>query len=198
MRTMRWMAVATAAMALAGCGSNDTRTGNDAVMAANADDGAMLAGADNATASSMGGAVAELATADGSPAGRVTATDTPQGIALALTAQGLEAGERGVHVHATGRCDPPDFQTAGAHWNPLERQHGLENPRGAHAGDMPNLTVAADGKGSASYTLSDATVAAMLEGDGSAFIIHAAADDQRTDPSGDSGDRIACGVFRAG
>jgi Cu-Zn family superoxide dismutase len=197
MRTMRWMALATATMALAACGSNGTTTRSDAMTATNANDGAMLAGADNATASNGGGAVAELAMADGSAAGRVTATDTPQGIALTLTAQGLEAGERGVHVHTTGRCDPPDFQTAGAHWNPRERQHGLENPQGAHAGDMPNLTVAADGTGSASYTLSDATVAAMLEGDGSAFVIHAASDDQRTDPSGNSGDRVACGVFRA-
>lgn len=190
------LAATAAALALAACGADD-RTQNDMFAANGADDAAVLANADNAAAPQGRGAVAELARADGSPAGRVTATDTPEGIALTLTAQGLEAGERGVHVHNVGRCDAPDFTTAGPHWNPQGRQHGLENPQGAHAGDMPNLTVAADGSGSLSYTLPDATVAAMLEGDGSAFVIHAGADDQRTDPSGDSGDRIACGVFRA-
>lgn len=143
-------------------------------------------------------AVATLQTADGRPAGSVSASETAGGLAIALNAQGLTPGEHGVHVHTTGRCEPPKFASAGGHWNPAARQHGLDNPQGHHAGDMPNLTVAADGTGKLAYTLAGATLAGLLDADGSAFVVHAMRDDQRTDPSGMSGDRIACGVFKAG
>ena len=94
--------------------------------------------------------------------------------------------------------EPPKFASAGGHWNPAARQHGLDNPQGHHAGDMPNLTVAADGTGKLQYTLAGATLAGLLDADDSAFVVHAMRDDQKTDPSGMSGDRIACGVFKAG
>ena len=142
-------------------------------------------------------AVAMLKTADGQSAGRASATETPGGLAIALNVEGLSPGEHGVHVHTTGSCEPPKFQSAGGHWNPTERQHGLDNPQGHHAGDMPNLTVAPDGTGKLEYTLAGATLAGLLDADGSAFVVHAMSDDQKTDPSGDSGDRIACGVFSA-
>ena len=89
------------------------------------------------------------------------------------------------------------FESAGGHWNPGSTQHGLENPKGAHAGDMPNLTAADDGTGSLTFTLKGGTMAQLLDADGSAFVVHAGQDDQKTDPSGNSGDRIACGVFAA-
>lgn len=142
-------------------------------------------------------AVAMLQTADGKSAGTATATETPDGLAIALNVEGIAAGEHGVHVHTTGSCEPPKFESAGGHWNPTERQHGLDNPQGHHAGDMPNLTVAADGTGKLDYTLAGGTLAGLLDADGAAFVVHAKRDDQKTDPSGDSGDRIACGVFAA-
>jgi Cu-Zn family superoxide dismutase len=142
-------------------------------------------------------AVAMIQTADGQPAGSATATETPDGLTIALDVTGIAPGEHGVHVHTTGSCEPPKFESAGGHWNPTEKHHGLDNPQGHHAGDMPNLTVAADGTGKLNYTLAGATLAGLLDADGSAFVIHAKSDDQKSDPSGNSGDRIACGVFAA-
>lgn len=142
-------------------------------------------------------ATATLAMADGTPAGSATATPTAEGLAVTVSVTGVPAGAHGVHVHMTGKCEGPKFETAGGHWNPASTQHGLENPKGAHAGDMPNLTVADDGTGNLSFTLKSGTLAQLLDADGSAFVVHAKQDDQKTDPSGDSGDRIACGVFAA-
>ena len=142
-------------------------------------------------------AVAMIQTADGQPAGSATATETPDGLTIALDVTGIAPGEHGVHVHTTGSCEPPKFESAGGHWNPTEKHHGLDNPQGHHAGDMPNLTVAADGTGKLDYTLAGATLAGLLDADGSAFVIHAKSDNQKSDPSGNSGDRIACGVFSA-
>lgn len=140
-------------------------------------------------------ATAMLKTADGKDAGMVTATERNDGIALAVTATGMTAGEHGIHVHMTGKCDGPKFESAGGHWNPTGAQHGLSNPRGQHHGDMPNLTVASDGSGKLDYVIREAQIAEMLDADGAAFVIHAKLDDQMTDPSGNSGDRMACGVF---
>jgi Cu-Zn family superoxide dismutase len=143
------------------------------------------------------GATAALALADGTAAGTATATPAADGLAITVSVTGIPAGAHGVHVHMTGKCEGPKFTTAGSHWNPGSTEHGLENPKGAHAGDMPNLTVADDGTGSLSFTLKSGTLAQLLDADGAAFVVHAKADDQKTDPSGDSGDRIACGVFAA-
>ncbi|MFL9840826.1 superoxide dismutase family protein [Sphingomonas sp. ST-64] len=143
-------------------------------------------------------ATAPLRKADGSAAGSAVASMTSEGLAVTVSVNGISAGDHGVHVHMTGKCDAPGFTTAGGHWNPDSAEHGLQNPRGAHAGDMPNLKVADDGTGSLTFTLRSGTMAQLLDADGSAFIVHAGADDQKTDPSGDSGDRIACGVFAAG
>lgn len=151
-----------------------------------------------AGATSSERAVAQLQTADGAAAGSATATAADGGVMIALRVQGLPAGLHGVHVHTTGRCDPPTFETAGGHWNPTNATHGLEEPPGQHAGDMPNLTVAQDGTGTLDYSLVGATFEGLLDADGSAFVVHAGEDDQRTDPSGNSGDRIACGVFARG
>jgi Cu-Zn family superoxide dismutase len=95
-----------------------------------------------------------------------------------------------------GQCEAPSFESAGAHLNPAARQHGLENPAGAHAGDLPNLTVSAAGEGRVDLTTARTMMTELLDADGTAIVVHAAADDQRTDPSGNSGARIACGVVR--
>lgn len=143
-------------------------------------------------------AMASLKTADGRDVGTVTATEMAGGISIAVSATGLTPGDRGIHVHTTGQCDGPKFETAGGHWNPVGAKHGLSNPQGAHYGDMPNLTIASDGTGKMEYMIRDAGLAEMLDDDGAALVIHAGADDQMTDPAGDSGDRIACGVFGRG
>ena len=111
---------------------------------------------------------------------------------------GIPAGRHGIHVHQTGRCDAPAFTSAGGHFNPAGKQHGLENPMGSHAGDAPNIEADASMKANVDITFAGATLGSasnsLLDADGSAVVIHAAADDQRTDPSGNSGARIACGV----
>lgn len=144
-------------------------------------------------------AVAALQTGTGQAAGTATATVTGDAVMVVVAVQNMPAGEHGVHVHMVGRCDGPDFTTAGSHWNPTAQTHGLEGGSGQHAGDMPNLVVNAQGTGTLEYTLQGgATFAGLMDADGSAFVVHANADDQRTDPSGESGGRIACGVFSAG
>lgn len=121
------------------------------------------------------------------------------GVAVSIEGQGLSPGAYGAHIHAVGRCDGPDFTSAGPHWNPDGRQHGRENPAGAHRGDLPNLIVGGDGRGSLTFTIPGATLDAgeggLFDADGSAILLHAAPDDYRTDPSGNSGARIACGVI---
>lgn len=142
-------------------------------------------------------ATAPLRTETGADVGTVTATEMAGGIQIRIDARGMPAGVHGAHVHTTGRCDAPDFTTAGGHWNPTAKQHGTSNPAGPHAGDAPNLTIGADGSGSVTIMLPSGTMDGLLDADGSAFVIHAQADDYKTDPSGNSGGRIACGVFAA-
>lgn len=153
------------------------------------------------TGESAGGhsvATATLAKADGTPVGAAVAMQRPDGrIELVVTVRGLSPGKHGVHVHTTGACQPT-FAAAGGHWNPGSAHHGLDGTDGQHAGDMPNVDVGANGNGSLTYALdASATLAGLLDADGSAFVVHAGEDDQRTDPSGNSGDRLACGVFIA-
>jgi len=143
------------------------------------------------------GAAASLRTSAGADAGRATATEVAGGLRFTLDARGLPAGTHGAHVHMVGRCDAPDFTTAGGHWNPTARQHGAQNPAGPHEGDLPNLIVGTDGRGTVAATVPGAMMAGLLDADGGAIVVHAQADDLRTDPSGNSGGRIACGVFQA-
>jgi Cu-Zn family superoxide dismutase len=141
-------------------------------------------------------AMAQIRTPTGGDAGRATVTTDGGSVSVSVDATGLTPGNHGFHVHTVGRCDAPDFTTAGPHWNPNNMQHGTENPQGPHAGDMPNLVVGDDGRGTATFRLPSGTVDSMLDADGASIVIHANADDLRTDPSGNSGGRIACGVFQ--
>ena len=143
----------------------------------------------------QGGAPMALINAQDQTIGSVRAWQTAGGVSFRITASGLPHGVHGIHVHSVGRCDPPDFASAGGHWNPAMRKHGFSNPAGHHAGDLPNVEVAANGVLNATVVLPDASIANLLDADGAAIVIHAAADDYATDPSGNSGARIACAVI---
>jgi len=146
-------------------------------------------------------AVIEIRKADGGLAARAMVWQTPAGIEVRVQAAGLPAGHYGVHVHAVGRCEGPAFASAGPHWNPTARQHGSLNPAGHHLGDLPNLDVDSNGAGRLEFAIAGATMdgaQGLFDADGAALVIHAGPDDYRTDPSGNSGARLACGVLRAG
>jgi superoxide dismutase, Cu-Zn family len=141
-------------------------------------------------------AVAPLRTSAGVDVGRATATEVNGGLWLTVDVNSMPPGTHGAHVHTTGRCDAPGFETAGGHWNPTEMKHGTMNPQGPHYGDVPNLIVDSGGRGTVAATVPGATMAGLLDSNGAAFVVHAGPDDLKTDPSGNSGGRIACGVFQ--
>jgi len=147
------------------------------------------------TAEPQGGPPMALVDATGQSIGTVRAWQTTGGIAFHIYASGLPHGVHGIHVHPIGRCDPPDFASAGTHWNPTGRQHGLNNPQGPHAGDMPNVTVAANGVLDETVILPHATMAQLVDADGASILIHERADDYVSQPSGNSGPKIACAVI---
>jgi Cu-Zn family superoxide dismutase len=134
----------------------------------------------------------------GNEVGKATLVATPSGTLLTLELTAAPPGTHGFHIHAVGKCEPPDFASAGGHFNPDETKHGLINPEGPHAGDMPNIHVPEDGKLTVEVlnplvTLSQQS--ALLDADGAALVIHAEPDDYLTDPAGHAGGRIACGVI---
>jgi Cu-Zn family superoxide dismutase len=142
-------------------------------------------------------ASAVLKDKDGKEVGKVELTDTPSGVLMRLTLDDVPPGDHAFHVHGVGKCEPPDFKSAGPHFNPDETKHGLMNPEGPHSGDMPNLHVPDSGKLTVEVFNEMVTLdaeQALLDGDGSAIVVHAVADDYTTDPAGNAGDRIACGV----
>jgi Cu-Zn family superoxide dismutase len=144
-------------------------------------------------------ATADLIDARGERVGTAVLTETAGKVRVVVEVRGLTPGPHGIHIHAVGKCEPPAFTSAGGHYNPLGARHGLESAQGAHAGDLPNLV--ADATGRARYdvtttlvTVSDGLVS-IVDGDGSALVIHEREDDQKTDPTGNSGGRVACGVL---
>ena len=160
----------------------------------------LVVGCAGMTAPADNTARAELRRADGQVVGTATFTEIGSALRVLLEVQGLPPGAKGVHVHAVGTCEGPAFTSAGAHFNPDGRQHGaLNHPRGPHAGDLPNITVGTDGRGRLESTTELMSLgsgpSSVFDADGSAIIVHAAPDDFRTDPTGNSGARIACGVI---
>jgi superoxide dismutase, Cu-Zn family len=141
---------------------------------------------------------ARLANANGLPAGTAVLTAAGERVTITVAAVGLPEGQHGLHLHMTGRCEAPGFASAGGHLNPGGHQHGSANPHGSHLGDLPNLGIDGNGAGtlSAEFKGTRAEIAAALfDPDGTAIVIHAAPDDYRTDPTGNSGARIVCGVL---
>ena len=154
------------------------------------------------TAEPTGGPPMALVNSAGQSVGTVRAWQTAGGAAFRIEATGLPHGVHGIHVHSVGRCEGRGFESAGPHWNPGARKHGTANPAGPHAGDIPNVIVAANGTLNETVTLSGANMlgagaaGVLLDADGASIVLHAAADDYATDPSGNSGARIACAVLQ--
>lgn len=140
---------------------------------------------------------ARLSFANGSPAGTATLLNDAQGLRITVTASGLTPGAHGFHLHTTGKCEAPGFTSAGGHLNPDSRKHGTLAMAGAHLGDLPNLQIGAGGSGRATEVVPGGrgALGAIFDGDGTAVVVHAQPDDYRTDPTGNAGDRVACGVL---
>ncbi len=144
-------------------------------------------------------AKAELRNAQGEKVGSATLTAGRRGVTIALQVSNLPPGRHGFHIHAVGKCDPPGFTSAGGHFNPHGKKHGLKSPAGPHAGDLPNLMVGPDGSAKvkvvAAHVVLGAGTQSLFHPDGTALVIHADPDDEKTDPTGNAGARIACGVI---
>lgn len=144
---------------------------------------------------------ATLTLANGMPAGTAQVYSAGGQVNLSVGITGVAPGVHGIHLHTTGACKTPDFNSAGGHLNPTSRRHGALSEDGKHAGDLPNITVQAGGSGTLTAQISgtaDQVRSWLFDGDGTAIVLHADADDYKTDPSGNSGARIACGVIRPG
>jgi len=144
-------------------------------------------------------AKATLKNADGKEVGRANLTQTSSGVTISLDLTGVPPGEHAFHIHDTGKCEPP-FTSAGGHFNPAGHKHGKMAEGGSHAGDMDNLTVPADGKlqklvSNSQVTLDQGKPNSLFKPGGTALVIHAGADDYKSDPAGNAGARIACGVI---
>jgi superoxide dismutase, Cu-Zn family len=161
---------------------------------------ARISAAQKSSAQMAQSAHADIVNATGQKIGTATFAAAAGGVRIDVDVAQLPPGTHGIHIHTVGKCEGPDFKTAGGHFNPAGKKHGKDNAEGAHNGDLLNLEVAADGRGSASLldanvTLGDGATSLFQPG-GTAIVIHAAADDYRTDPAGNSGPRIACGVIQ--
>lgn len=142
----------------------------------------------------------KLSDGAGKSIGTAKLSADPGGVKITLAVKGLTPGDHAIHIHETAKCDGPDFKSAGGHFNPDHKQHGKDNPAGAHAGDMPNFTADAKGGSTASFVAPGVTLEdgehSVFTGGGTALVIHAKADDLKTDPAGAAGDRVACGLIK--
>ena len=193
MRNRPLLAACLATAALAACDR-----GSDSALNAEQDANAASGPIEEAPAVSLVGP-------DGTIIGSVRGGDSDEGAVFQVRAEGLPPGIHGMHLHTVGLCEGPGFESAGPHWNPTNAQHGSENPQGPHYGDLPNINVAADGTFEGTVTIANSyfdetrmrrgPAEPLLDADGSALVIHADPDDNRTDPSGNSGARIACAAL---
>ena len=142
---------------------------------------------------------ADIQNAEGRSIGTASLRETKDGVLFTLTVKGLPQGLHAIHIHSVGKCEAPSFTSAGPHFNPMNKKHGLKNPAGPHAGDLPDIYVEKNGLGRHEVLIDSTTLGSgetsIFDADGSAIIIHVTADDHVSDPTGNSGDRIACGVI---
>lgn len=149
---------------------------------------------------SASSAHADLINAQGQKIGTALLTQTASGVKIDINVAQLPPGTHAFHIHAVGKCEVPDFKSAGGHFNPVGKQHGKDNPNGPHAGDMLNFEVGDDGIAkfstvNTSVTL-DAGANSLFHEGGTALVIHEKADDYKTDPAGNAGNRIVCGIIK--
>ncbi|WP_053375930.1 superoxide dismutase family protein [Paenibacillus sp. FJAT-27812] len=153
------------------------------------------------TPSNSNALTVKIINGEGKEIGTAELTQKKNKVFIQVEAENLAPGTHGIHIHAVGKCDVPDFTTAGAHFNPQNKQHGFHNPKGFHDGDLPNIEVGVDGKVKAMLTSETVTLArgqsnSLFQPEGTSLVIHEKADDYVTDPSGNSGNRIACAVIK--
>lgn len=180
---MRHVLIVTATAALAGCAHTGTSLGK-----VHSGPPAIIA-------------TTQLLGANGELRGTATLTQLAAATQVRARVEGLAPGTYAIHLHAVGKCEGPKFASAGGHFNPTMTKHGKDNPLGPHLGDLPNIVVAAGGTGTLDFTVAGLMLvggtAPLLDADGAAVMVHAGPDDYKTDPSGNSGDRIACGTLAA-
>jgi Cu-Zn family superoxide dismutase len=146
-------------------------------------------------------AKAVFVNAEGKATGTAILTENDKGVQISLDVEGLAPGLHAIHIHGAGKCEGPDFASAGPHFNPHNKKHGIQNPDGAHAGDLPNLTVGEDGIVQTTLTASQVNLKegdahSLFQENGTSLVIHAGPDDDVTDPSGNSGGRVACAIIK--